>query len=669
MGQGRLRTRVTGHAYLRDEFAALNVEFNAMAEALQERRAELEKAREAAARSAKAKSEFLANMSHEIRTPMNAILGMTHLVSKTTLAANQKEQVGKIREAAEDLLRLLNNILDFSKIEAGKMPVEHITFQVGRLFTAARAIADTAATAAGVGLVSNISPNIPPQLVGDPSKLAQALGLLLQEAIRLCQGNPVELGCLVEEKNAQQVSLAFTVSVYGVFLDESALAHVNSCLAGHNRGMARLDSAELGLMLAGSVMQLFGGGISAGNLENGFRITGSLALELPESFDQDTSLRFDGERLLLTGGSTSMRAALRELLERYNLRVSEEPDLETGAQMLKQADWQETPFAAVIVELAFDSLDGVAKIEALKHGAGLSHPPLLVLTAPQDCGPPPSEYFEAGLDAYLPRPVNESLLVDSLAGLILARKEHEKAKPKAEREAQSEEMRFDGLRVLLVEDNAVNREIAREVLQNAGVVVLEAVNGLAAVELCDRQIVDFDMVLMDLEMPGMDGLSAAKVIRSKPQHSRWSLPIIAMTAHSGADEVVACFEAGMNDYITKPLVLRDMFAAIGRWLPLKAKDRQECLGVLRKLLGVLGRAHTQDAQIDALLDALRVFVHEGRVQALREMLERQDHNAARVMIRDLLVRNGADDETGKLLLHELDAADAADNADASAGRV
>ncbi|MDL2279292.1 response regulator [Desulfovibrio sp. OttesenSCG-928-G11] len=661
LGKGDFKARTASHAYLKNEFGALNNEFNAMAESLEEHNSALEEAWRAATRSARAKSEFLANMSHEIRTPMNAILGMTHLVGKTALTANQKAQVGKIRDAADDLLRLLNNILDYSKIEAGKMPTEHIPFHAGRLFTAVRAVADEMAVNAGVGLVSNIPSNIPPQLVGDPSRLTQALGLLMQEAIRQCRGNPVELGCLVEELGPDKTNLRFTVSVYGQRLDKDLLAHMRDCLAGLGRGGARLDSAELGMLLAGSIMNLFNGKASVDNISNGFRFSCSLGMDLPEVLEEDHSLRFDGEKLLLAGGNESMRAGMRKLLEAYNLRVHEEAEPSLAARRLKQADREEAPFAAVIVELPFTPSESLPKIEALKHGSGLTHPPLLVLTAPGDFGPPPPEFFEAGVDAYLPRPVNESLLVDSLAGLILARKESEKSRAASGQPSEADEKSFSGLRVLLVEDNAVNREIAREVLENAGATVLEAVNGLEAVDRCDKTPLDFDMVLMDLEMPGLDGLGAARAIRERPHLNRWQLPIIAMTAHSGTEEVVKCFSAGMNDYVTKPLVLRDMFAAIRRWLPMKEHDRRETLGVLRKLLGVLKRSHARDPQLELLLDELEQLIHEGRVRALKDMLDRQDQRSARAMLRELMGDAAAKDPDGVSLLQELDAADARDS--------
>ena len=639
LARGDRKARIAEDAGLRGEFAALGEEFNAMAGALEERGEALERDRETAARSSRAKSEFLANMSHEIRTPMNAILGMAHLVGKTALTSSQTAQVDKIRAAADSLLALLNNILDYSKLEAGKMLVERIPFHMGRLLNNVRASCTAAARETGARLVTTIAADAPPVLLGDPTRLSQALVILLEEAVRRSGGGAVSIGTDSEEWRDGGMLVRFSFTVSDVPLDDGLLAGIRDALGGQGALNGRLDNEELRLMLAGGIMRVLGGDAVVEGLPNGFRLSASALLGVPESIPEDATLRFDGERVLLLSTRPGeqpvdlVRRTFRDLLSRYNLRAEECDGVDEGAALLREADAKGTPFTLVIADMP-DSLDeAVEYLERLKHGIALSRPPLLVLTANNGVKRLPPELARSGIDAFLPRPVNESLLVNTLSGLIRERRGHaEQGGPDGIAAGQ----RVDGLRVLLVEDNAVNVEIAEEILKSAGALVVSAGNGREAIGILEERPADFDVVLMDLEMPVMTGIEATGVIRGEKGLRPWRLPIIAMTAHNSADEVSACLEAGMNDHCLKPIVVAQLFATLRRWTPASSGDREPARRIMRKMRHILMRSHAGDPELRGLMASLEPLLGEGRVTLLKDMLDRQDPDQAYAMLDDYL---------------------------------
>jgi FOG: CheY-like receiver len=582
---------------------------------------------------------------------MNAILGMAHLVERTELSDPQRVQVAKIHAAADTLLQLLNNILDYSKMEAGKMQVERIPFHMGRLLNSMRGSGTEKARAAGTRLVTSIPSTAPTLLIGDPARLGQALSILLEEAISHSQGFPVEIGCRTEDNNGRAATLHFTKTVQGARLDTETLEDLARCFSGQSAAVASLDSRELSLLLAGSIMRLMGGKAVAENLENGFLLAGIVRLDLPESAYEDQTLRFDGERVLLLGNQSGtpvakVRKEFKDLLQRYNLRVEESDAIEDAVKSLREADRLGTPFAMVVADMPHNSSDALHYIERLKHGLAVSRPPLLVLTTGLDIRQLPPELLNSGIDAFLPRPINESMLVNTFSGLILDRG-GSGDNPDSAENRPAEDLFLKGLSALLVEDNAVNREIAVELLENAGAAVHTAGNGIEAVKACGQSPLPFDMVLMDLEMPAMGGIEATRIVREQLGLTNWRLPIIAMTAHNSPDEVAACLEAGMNDHTLKPIVLSQFYATLRRWLPPDAEHCEPALRSLRKMRHILLRSHPRDAELLKLLDPLVPWLRQGRVDALRGMLEQQDGITALAMIDDFLAHPGVAQHGGK----------------------
>lgn len=646
LGKGDRRARVPADAGLRGEFAALGEEFNAMAGALEERGRALERDREAAARSSRAKSEFLANMSHEIRTPMNAILGMAHLVGKTPLSEAQQPQVNKIRDAAESLLTLLNTILDYSKLEAGKMRIESIPFHMGRLLNTVRGGGMGAAREHGSRLVTNIAADAPAVMLGDPARLARALGILLEETIRHAEGAAVAISVDAGEPVENGAAVRFSYAVQGPVLSADNLHHITGALAGQGTQGGRLDNAELSLALAGGIMRMLGGDVAVALTPNGFKVTAFAALGIPETVGEDGSLRFDGERVLLVSTKSGeqpvdmVRRSFGELLARYNLRAEECDGVELAALLLREADANGVPFSMVIADMPPSVEEAGGYIERLKHGIALSRPPLLVLSASPGIKRLPAQLADSGVDAFLPRPVNESLLVDMLSGLIREHAGHEDDL----NGVCPTDQRVDGLRVLLVEDNAVNAEIAGEILQTSGALVTLATDGLKAVAALGENPSGFDVVLMDLEMPGMNGKEATRALREERGFRPWRLPIIAMTAHNSPEEVSACLEAGMNDHSLKPIAVAQLFETLRRWLPVREDDREAARRIMRKVRHILMRSHSRDPELRGLLADLDPLLGEGRTRLLKDMLDRQETPLVYAMLDDFINDPGKGEE-------------------------
>ena len=636
LSRGEFSARLPGKEALHGDFRAIGEAFDTMAESLEQRSADLEAAREAAVRSSKAKSEFLANMSHEIRTPMNAIIGMAQLVGKTDLSDAQRAQVNKIYAAADDLLLLINHILDYSKIEAGKMPLEKGAFHLGRLLNDIRRGVSDAAREAGARIVTAIPADTPPVLVGDSRLLTQALAILLTESIRHSGGNPVEIGFTMEQLGNGELLMRFISTIRGAAPERSVLERLRLCFSGRGDSASQLDTVELGLVLSGSIMRLMGGAVSAESSAAGdFMLEASALLALPQTRETPQALYFGGERALLVDAGIAALAQFRSLLERHNLRVQLCPAHASSGDVLRLAEEAGDSFALLIAALPSDMEDPAAFLAGLAKNDGLVHPPLLVASVGGDVSALAERLSKAGADAVLPRPLNESLLVDTLAGLLKSRREASRAAPPA----PEEQPRFDGLRILLVEDNAVNREIAREVLGATGAAVSEATNGIEAVEMCRARPLPYDIVLMDIEMPGMDGITACGALRAGSAGAgldAWRLPVIAMTAHNGVDEVAACLEAGMNDHTVKPIVVGNLFNAIRRWLPLGREGRKPAAEALGQMRGLLLISHPHDARITRLMNQLAPYLHEGRSEALQQALQHQDIDAAVTLLDSCL---------------------------------
>jgi len=524
---------------------------------------ELRRAKELAEETAALKSNFLANMSHEIRTPMNAIIGMSHLALKSGLNARQIGYVSKIQQAGQHLLGVINDILDFSKIEAGKLVVEKQPFVLDRMLGGVADVVGYKAAAKGLELVLDVAADVPPNLVGDALRLGQILINYANNAVKFTEAGEIHVLVRVVESVGTRVVLRFEVRDTGIGIAPEQMGRLfQSFQQADTSTTRRYGGTGLGLAICRNLAELMGGEAGAESTPgegSSFWVTVPLERgEAPRALLPPAGLR-DG-RVLVVDDNETAATVLADMLQAMGFEATQVHSGNEALQALAEALHTGRSFGLLLLDWQMPGMDGIELARRIR-ALGLDQVPQMLMVTAYGREELSRAARDQGIDSVLVKPVSASVLYDTLMQPL----EHgwlPSHAPLLQPVPDELPASLRGALVLLVEDNELNQLVATELLRDAGLRVDVAANGQIALERIDRQ--RYDLVLMDMQMPVMDGETATRRLRADPRHA--GLPIIAMTANAMETDRQRCFAAGMNDHVAKPIDPPVLWAALTRWI-------------------------------------------------------------------------------------------------------